>query len=237
MKVIWTGEVNAQVLQDRKGGLLYRYVPIYHDKSALCEFTMFCEVGALYQKWFEGFFKNNKLADAPVVYPGWPHIADQLMTETNEYVVGFLFNEDAHDMVLIRKTHPEPQRGKLNGVGGRIDRDETPCEAMERAFTNEAGMVVKKWDLFCTQHRKDGGTIYFFKGFKAEGVIRNSTAETVAIFPVSELRALDVVPDLRWLIPMALDATNWEVHATEIEELKFKLGPPVAFVAPVEAPL
>lgn len=149
------------------------------------------------------------------------------MTETNEFVVGFLFNEDAHDMVLIRKTHPEAQRGKLNGVGGRVCKDETPCEAMERAFTNEAGLVIKKWELFCSQHKKDGGCIYFFKAFKAEGVIRSNTAETVAIFPVSELRGLDVVPDLRWLIPMALDATNWSVHATELQELKVPLPSPV----------
>jgi hypothetical protein len=79
MTVIWTGDhPQTQVLQDDKGGLRFRYVPIYHDKECLCEFTLFSEVGRLYQKWFAGFLADHRLADKPLTYDEAPYLADRL---------------------------------------------------------------------------------------------------------------------------------------------------------------
>ena len=59
-----------------------------------------------------------------------------------EYVVGFLFDEDARryhktghgNVVLIEKNRPAWQAGRLNGVGGHIEIGETPDEAISREF-------------------------------------------------------------------------------------------------------
>ena len=50
------------------------------------------------------------------------------MSETkagDKYVVGFMFNPTEDAVLLIRKTHPAWQKGKLNGVGGRIDHSKS----------------------------------------------------------------------------------------------------------------
>lgn len=37
------------------------------------------------------------------------------------YVVGFLFNPEGDEVVLVLKTKPDWQRGRLNGVGGKVE--------------------------------------------------------------------------------------------------------------------
>ena len=47
-----------------------------------------------------------------------------------KYVTGFLFSPDKQSVVLITKNRPKWQENKLNGVGGKIELNETPLEAM-----------------------------------------------------------------------------------------------------------
>ncbi len=42
------------------------------------------------------------------------------------YVTGFMYSIDRKRVVLIEKINPEWQKGHLNGVGGKIEKDETP---------------------------------------------------------------------------------------------------------------
>src|SRR5258708_364006 len=37
------------------------------------------------------------------------------------YVCGFMMSYDLMQFLLIRKTHPDWQKGKLNGIGGKIE--------------------------------------------------------------------------------------------------------------------
>ncbi len=41
------------------------------------------------------------------------------------YVLGFAFDEDYEWVALIKKNRPQWQAGKLNGVGGKIEPNET----------------------------------------------------------------------------------------------------------------
>ncbi|WP_164969449.1 hypothetical protein [Halarcobacter ebronensis] len=50
------------------------------------------------------------------------------------YVTGFLFTKDFKHVVLIKKLNPEWQRGLFNGVGGKVEENEKPCDAMSREF-------------------------------------------------------------------------------------------------------
>lgn len=59
------------------------------------------------------------------------------------YVVGFAFTKDRKQVVLIRKGRgPEELRGKLNGVGGKIEARESVYEAMSREFKEETGVDI-----------------------------------------------------------------------------------------------
>lgn len=79
----------------------------------------------------------------------------------SNFVLGFAFDVKTGGVVLIRKTHPEWQAGKLNGIGGRIEPGEQPLQAMVREFEEETGVTTDP-----TQWRK-------------AGMMRNSTAEGI----------------------------------------------------------
>lgn len=76
----------------------------------------------------------------------------------NEYVLGFAFGADGNAVLLIKKTKPAWQAGKLNGVGGKVEPSDWSIEgAMAREFEEETGISTdpSQWSLFA-QHCKPG---------------------------------------------------------------------------------
>lgn len=110
------------------------------------------------------------------------------------YVCGFLLSWDLQEFLLIRKMKPEWQKGKLNGIGGKIEPKhlimtnmehpeddkylmETPQEAMIREFHEETGITTtrNRWHCFHIEEyniEPDGETpnakIYYFAAFGDE---------------------------------------------------------------------
>lgn len=90
------------------------------------------------------------------------------------YVAGFLFESDLQRVLLRLKSRPAWQRGKLNGIGGKIEPGETPWLAMQREGREEASVDVSHlappgWQLFRTERFRgespdgsDGATVHFF---------------------------------------------------------------------------
>lgn len=137
----------------------------------------------------------------------------------HRYVAGFLFSTNCQRVVLIRKTHPEWQKGKLNGVGGRIEPGETPLECMRREFLEEAGIDVPYWTEFVhlLGHTPDGETfeVHFFRAeFNLVGVerVESKTEETVEIHLTGEVitqsSKLGTVSNIPWLVMMALPSSS-----------------------------
>lgn len=62
------------------------------------------------------------------------------MNNKQEYVLGISLSVDRRKILLIRKLSPEWQRGLLNGIGGKIEVDETAMQAMIREFKEETGV-------------------------------------------------------------------------------------------------
>ncbi len=123
------------------------------------------------------------------------------------YVAGFLFSEDREQVVLVEKIQPEWQRGRLNGVGGKVEpTDDSPTAAMVREFEEETGWLVREWEMFC-QVKRRGDLTCFFRAF-AEGSIEQVSgreAEEIAAYPVSGVAGLNTMANLGCLIPLALD--------------------------------
>lgn len=121
------------------------------------------------------------------------------------YVLGFLFSEDKKKVVLIRKNKPEWQKGHLNGVGGKIELlDESPLYAMIREFKEEAGIEIKNWEEFC-KLTGNGFEVYCFKAFGDITFVRSMEEEQIEVIFVKELQEYLYLPNLKWLIPLALD--------------------------------
>lgn len=120
-----------------------------------------------------------------------------------QYVAGFLFDETAETVVLIKKEKPEWQKGKLNGVGGKIEADETPLEAMRREFLEETGVDIQDWVQYCTLGGGDWA-VYFFYAHGDVEAVQTMTEEEVSFYEVDFLDQYPTIPNLQWLIPMAL---------------------------------
>lgn len=135
-----------------------------------------------------------------------------------EWVVGFLFNDDATEVVLIRKNRPEWQAGRLNGVGGKVEQDDVSLVgAMEREFLEEVGVEVygDGWHHFASLDWEEG-VVHFLRAFDDEayrmvrrrvGLDIHKTDEKVECHYLRGLFVPEVIgpitPNLLWLVPLA----------------------------------
>ncbi len=141
------------------------------------------------------------------------------MEKVNRYVVGLLFSVNSvgepTKVALIRKTKPDWQSGKLNGLGGKIEKDEKPLDAMRREFQEESGVFVSSWHGFMELKGIDTDgkqfVVYFFNTFISYNAglnLQTTTEEEVGWYELCELHNHHdtiTVSNLKWIIPLALD--------------------------------
>jgi len=121
-----------------------------------------------------------------------------------EMVVGFLFDNLSENVLLIKKNRPAWQKGRLNGVGGKIEKDETPLNAMIREFTEETDQEVSRFKNYAIMNGS-GWRVYFFSAVTDTLELKeNPTDEEQVIVKVKDLPR-NTIDNLRWLIPMATD--------------------------------
>jgi 8-oxo-dGTP diphosphatase len=78
-----------------------------------------------------------------------------------EYVLGFAFDSN-EEVVLIRKNKPDWQRGLLNGVGGKIEENESSYAAMVREFHEETGVRLHGWDNFARMEFREVNVVHCY---------------------------------------------------------------------------
>jgi 8-oxo-dGTP diphosphatase len=127
-----------------------------------------------------------------------------------KWVLGFCFDSTCKYVLLILKTKPDYLKGKLNGIGGKIEENDlTPYQAMVRETKEEAGIDVANWGQFAEFIVKRG-TVYCFAAVNSE--IWNAKSmenEQVRIERIDILCA-SPLPNLKWLLPMAVNFLNKE---------------------------
>lgn len=145
------------------------------------------------------------------------------------YVLGFLFSLDLSRVVLIRKEKPARQKGHWNGVGGKLEKNETAVSAMCREFWEETGYVTTDnvWTGF-GKLRSEGWSIFLFAGAGDVDKVTTTTDEQVAVFHTCDVIAGDfstgggapALGNIRWLAQMALAVLRGEESCRffEIEE-------------------
>lgn len=132
-----------------------------------------------------------------------------------KYVAGFLFSANGAHVALIEKQKPTWQKDKWNGIGGKIEADESAIQAMQREFNEEAGLDIENWTPFCVLTGYDASyvnegrnfEVHFFSHFSDE-VYKVKTMETEKILyhSTKAIAFMDnVIPNLKWLIPLALE--------------------------------
>lgn len=127
------------------------------------------------------------------------------------YVLGFCFDNPiaaTARVLLIQKNKPEFQKGKRNGIGGKIEAGETARDAMVREFYEETGVKTDpfRWSKVGT-FGGDDWKVYVFSIIDSSAVSKaySKTDEQVSPHLVAAiLYSQSILPNLRALIPLAL---------------------------------
>ena len=147
------------------------------------------------------------------------------------YVCGYMFSPDKSLVALTWKNRPDWQKGKLNGIGGKIepedviaDRYNTPLYAMRREFFEETGVRTfpNDWELFATVSYCDGSPndfeaeenkVYYFRSFSDKIFsVAKTTDEVPIVIPVTTVDLFPQVNHNQWLLPMALNSLSGFIY-------------------------
>lgn len=137
-----------------------------------------------------------------------------------KYCLGFCFNRNATEVLLIHKLRPAWQLHKLNGIGGKIEEGESPYAAMCREFKEETGLLVENWSHCITLEGENGNWIVFiFRAFI--GQISKATSLTdEKVFRIKTKRLpvgeFGVIFNLRWMIPMLGDNLRFPITIKDL---------------------
>ncbi|UWZ84633.1 NUDIX hydrolase [Occallatibacter riparius] len=143
-----------------------------------------------------------------------------------KYVAGLLFDEDCKKVALVLKNHgPSAIVGKWNAIGGkRIDSTnlglgfESGPAAMYREFLEETGVEVRDWSLFL-RLQGDQWEVEFYHAFDTakQSQVRTMESEQIMVWPIDDEHPV-WVPNLNWIIPMALGHTEDHVWVYDVME-------------------
>ena len=128
-----------------------------------------------------------------------------------EYVLGFLFSEqsvNSRHVALIEKKRPKWQMGRLNGIGGKKEENETFDEAMTREFLEETGVSIPYWEHRVTivDDTRDY-EIRVYAAYSDEVFnVKTTTDEEVGVWPAIPCRiTTPIVKNLAWVLPLIMD--------------------------------
>ena len=127
-------------------------------------------------------------------------------------VVALVFGPDSRGtpgryVALVTKARPEFQKGLLNGPGGKVEAGELPMDAVARETDEETGIRVPEaaWKRVARVYGSDGYTFWVYRTMlPTMSSLVYPGDEPVFWYPVDALPE-NVLPSIRWLIPLALD--------------------------------
>lgn len=128
-----------------------------------------------------------------------------------------MFDKSLNTVALIEKNRPDWQKGRLNGLGGKIEYGESAVEAMIREFEEEGGVYTKDWNEFCNINGKTCQITCFWA---IGNILEVRMAEDQEIFLVDTRNLVEnknILPNVAWLIPMAFAFIRNQEHAKGFE--------------------
>lgn len=145
----------------------------------------------------------------------------------HNYCLGFAFNYFHNEVLLIKKNKPNWQKGKYNGVGGKLEEGETALEAMVREFEEESGVPthMDQWKEVCmmlsdeTKDHPDSDewrvTVFAVELTNEQwGAQHSCTAEIICPFQPDKLYYYEetFIDNIIWLVPMSLNVLQTSIN-------------------------
>lgn len=142
-------------------------------------------------------------------------------TTLKKYVLGIAFSRNGEKIVLIQKNRPDWQKGKYNGIGGKIEpEDQSPNDAMIREFKEETGVEtfiggLYGWHHFATMVFKEdimGGEAHVYCYKMTSNVIyqcKTVEDEEIEMISLNEIYNKPLMPNLLTLISIAKSEFNF----------------------------
>lgn len=128
-----------------------------------------------------------------------------------KYVLVFAFNH-VNDLLLIQKNRPEWQAGRLNGIGGKVEPGENFLDAAVREFKEEANVDLNPRYLAPFLKMEGEGmelmayTIILTCEDFFDKAVPMTDEKLVYMKDAGSMRfPLPHVPNLKWIIPLAID--------------------------------
>jgi 8-oxo-dGTP diphosphatase len=122
-----------------------------------------------------------------------------------KYTVVFLFTPDFELVWLITKEKPNWQKGCLNGIGGKIEYNESPIECAIREIKEESGIIVPKNELVevgLMEGMNDDRSkfqVWVFAGVTTE-FLRTEEEEEINIYRVDEIKNFNHIKNVPMLV-------------------------------------
>jgi 8-oxo-dGTP diphosphatase len=92
------------------------------------------------------------------------------------YTICFIHQNGKILMQLRRK---QPNQGKWNGIGGKIEKDETPLESCLREVKEETGLWLHDIQFRGVVSWNETGGMYVYTASKIEGTLRANLEEGI----------------------------------------------------------
>jgi 8-oxo-dGTP diphosphatase len=116
-----------------------------------------------------------------------------------------LYSTDHRQVVLMRRTRPAWQAGRVNALGGKIFPGESVTAAARREVREECGVDVAEWTEVLVWEDAEY-RMHAMRGVSDRArEARTLEDQEVFLANVDALPA-NVIDNLRWLVPLALDA-------------------------------
>jgi 8-oxo-dGTP diphosphatase len=120
------------------------------------------------------------------------------------FVLALLYSTDHRQVVLMRRTRPAWQAGRVNALGGRVMAGESAATAARREVREECGVDVAEWrEVLVWEDAEYVMHVVRAVSDKARDA-RTQEDQEVFLADVNALPA-NVIDNLRWLVPLALD--------------------------------
>ncbi|MBI4120506.1 MAG: NUDIX domain-containing protein [Parcubacteria group bacterium] len=122
-----------------------------------------------------------------------------------KHTLGFIFDPSLSKILLVQKQRPEWQKGKCNGIGGKIELGERSLDCIVRETHEETGLKInaEEWVYVGEIKSKEWNVDIYTTIYKGETSDATTiTDEQIGWFETNNL-PLNVIGNLKWLIPQA----------------------------------